>query len=43
MPAGGVIVVACREDADALRGGAGAVGLIEGLWDNGTATQATPR
>jgi hypothetical protein len=43
MPAGGVIVVACREDADALRGGAGAVGLLEGLWDNGTSTQATPR
>jgi hypothetical protein len=43
MPAGGVIVVADRDDAGALREGAGAAGLQEGLWDNGTATQATQR
>ena len=36
MPAGGVIVVAGDEDAPAMRTGAAALGLIEGLWDNGT-------
>ena len=41
MPAGGMIVVAFADDAGAIRAGAGAVGLSEGLWDNGTVTQAT--
>jgi hypothetical protein len=35
-PAGGVIVVATAEDADSVRSGASAVGLVESLWDNGT-------
>jgi hypothetical protein len=39
MPAGGVIVVTCAADADAVRAGADACGLVEGLWDNGTVTQ----
>ncbi len=43
MPAGGVIAVVNSEDAQAVRAGAQAIGLVEGLWDNGTATQATPR
>jgi hypothetical protein len=36
MPAGGMIVVASAEDAPAVRTGAGSLGLVEGLWDNGT-------
>jgi hypothetical protein len=36
MPAGGMIVVASAEDAQAVRSGAAAVGLLESLWDNGT-------
>jgi hypothetical protein len=36
MPAGGVIVVASAQDAQAVRSGAAAVGLLESLWDNGT-------
>jgi hypothetical protein len=35
-PAGGVIVAICAEDAEAVRERAGAAGLREGLWDNGT-------
>jgi hypothetical protein len=38
VPAGGMIVVASAEDAPAVRSGAAAVGLLEGLWDNGTPT-----
>ena len=37
MPAGGVIALAATEDAAALRAGASALGLCEGIWDNGTA------
>jgi hypothetical protein len=36
MPAGGMIVVAGADDAQAVRSGAAAVGLLESLWDNGT-------
>jgi hypothetical protein len=36
MPAGGVIVVAAAEDAPTVRSGAAAIGLHEGVWDNGT-------
>jgi hypothetical protein len=36
MPAGGVIVVAAAEDAATVRAGAAAIGLHEGVWDNGT-------
>jgi hypothetical protein len=42
MPAGGVIAVAFDEDAEAVRTDARAAGLVEGLWDNGTAQQAKP-
>jgi hypothetical protein len=38
MPAGGMIVIAFSEDAPALRSGADGLGLLEGLWDNGTLT-----
>jgi hypothetical protein len=38
MPAGGVLVVVDVKDASAVRSGAGALGLIEGIWDNGTVT-----
>jgi hypothetical protein len=38
MPAGGVIVVAHASEAQAVRAGASALGLREGLWDNGTDT-----
>ena len=36
MPAGGVIVAAFAEDAPAVRAAAAALGLREGVWDNGT-------
>jgi len=39
MPAGGIIVAAFAEDADAVRSGAAALGLVEGIWDNGTVTR----
>jgi hypothetical protein len=38
MPAGGVLVVIDAEDAPAVRAGAAALGLLEGIWDNGTVT-----
>jgi hypothetical protein len=38
MPAGGMIVVADVEDAPELRARADALGLVEGIWDNGSAT-----
>jgi hypothetical protein len=41
MPAGGLIVIASAEDAPTVRSGAGAVGLSEGVWDNGTVTRET--
>lgn len=40
MPPGGLIVIASVEDAATVRSGAGALGLNEGAWDNGTVTQA---
>jgi hypothetical protein len=43
MPAGGVMVVAFDKDAETVRDRAGALGLREGIWDNGTVTQARPR
>jgi len=36
LPAGGVIAVVAAEEAAALRAGAAALGLREGLWDNGS-------
>jgi hypothetical protein len=38
MPAGGVLVVIDIDDAPAVRSGAAALGLLEGIWDNGTVT-----
>ena len=38
MPAGGMLAVVASEDAATVRAGAGALGLCEGMWDNGTAT-----
>jgi hypothetical protein len=42
MPAGGMIVIAFAEDAPTVRAGAGALGLLEGAWDNGTRTAEMP-
>ncbi len=39
MPAGGMLVVVFAEDAPAIRAGAQALGLQEGIWDNGTVTE----
>jgi hypothetical protein len=41
MPAGGVLVVVSAQDAYAVRAGARALGLVEGIWDNGTVTRET--
>jgi hypothetical protein len=38
MPAGGMLVIACAEDASTVRSGAEALGLVEDIWDNGTVT-----
>ena len=38
MPAGGMFVITLSEDASTVRAGAGVLGLVEGLWDNGTVT-----
>lgn len=43
MPAGGMIVVAAAQDAAAVRTGANALDLREGIWDNGTVTVEPPR
>ncbi len=40
MPAGGMIVVVAREEAGRIRSGAGAIGLREDIWDNGTVAAA---
>ena len=37
-PAGGVLVLIDARDAPAVRAGATALGLVEGIWDNGTVT-----
>ncbi len=42
-PAGGVIVVVAAADGPTVRAGAGAVGLSEGIWDNGAVTAEAPR
>jgi hypothetical protein len=41
MPAGGMLAVVSADDAEAVRSGADAVGLVEGMWDNGTVTPET--
>jgi hypothetical protein len=43
MPAGGMIVVTAAQDAPAVRAGANALRLHEGIWDNGTVTVEPPR
>jgi hypothetical protein len=43
MPAGGMLAVTAAEDAAAVRAGAAALGLVEGIWDNGTVTVEPPR
>jgi hypothetical protein len=43
MAPGGLIAVVAREDARALRSGAGELGLREEVWDNGTLTAETLR
>jgi hypothetical protein len=42
QPAGGVLVVVDVRDAPAVRAGAGALGLVEGIWDNGTIAPDAP-
>jgi hypothetical protein len=42
MPAGGMFVVVFAENAPSVRTGAGALGLIEGIWDNGTLSDEAP-
>lgn len=42
-PAGGVIVAAGTQDARAVRASAQALGLIEGIWDNGTVAPQASR
>jgi Family of unknown function (DUF6885) len=41
MPAGGVLVIVCAEDAPGIRANAGALGLVEGPWDNGSIAHHT--
>jgi hypothetical protein len=41
MPAGGMLVVVSAGDAETVRSGANAAGLVEGMWDNGTVTPET--
>jgi hypothetical protein len=42
MPAGGMFVVVFAEDAPSVRAGASALGLLEGIWDNGSVSVETP-
>jgi len=42
MPAGGIIVIASGEDAHMVRSGAAEIGLVEGVWDNGTPAPGVP-
>jgi hypothetical protein len=42
MPEGGMLAVVHSDDAALMRSGADALGLVEGLWDNGTVTAKTP-
>jgi hypothetical protein len=43
MPFGGLFVVTYASDAATVRTGGAALGLSEGIWDNGTVTGETPR
>jgi len=43
MPEGGMIAIVAAEDAPLVHSGAGALGLLEGIWDNGTVAQQTLR
>ncbi|HTW40821.1 MAG TPA: hypothetical protein VMD79_00710 [Solirubrobacteraceae bacterium] len=41
MPAGGMLVVVSASDAEHIRAGARALGLDEGVWDNGSVSSET--
>ncbi len=41
-PTGGIIAVVCERETSRLREGAGALGLREEIWDNGTVTGEAP-
>ena len=41
MTPGGMLAVVAAEDAPTVRSGASGMGLHEGIWDNGTVSQAT--
>jgi hypothetical protein len=41
LPAGGMMVIASAQDGASVRSGADALGLREGIWDNGTVTRET--
>jgi hypothetical protein len=41
MPAGGMFVVVFLQDAPSVRAGASSLGLIEGIWDNGSISGET--
>jgi hypothetical protein len=43
MPAGGMLAVVLADDGPAVRAGAAALGLREGIWDNGSVTAEKPR
>ena len=43
MPSGGMLVVVSAADAADVRRGALALGLRDGIWDNGTITRESPR
>lgn len=43
MPAGGMFAVVFAQDAASVRAGASTIGLIEGIWDNGTVSDETAR
>lgn len=43
MPEGGMLAIVFAGDAPAVRTASGSLGLVEGIWDNGTVTQETSR
>jgi hypothetical protein len=43
MAPGGMLAVVAVEDAEAIRAGAARIGLVEGVWDNGTPVRAPAR
>ena len=43
MPSGGMLVAVAADDGASVRAGASALGLNEGIWDNGTVTREASR